>query len=116
MGKAVSAGVEEGPPLALAATDVTGMEATRATAGLRLMIHHFAQAAMLEVDALIRQHPVGPALQLAAHRDIGRVGAVIVDAGVSLGIDPDAQVGLSRTGDKDAQVGGKQHIGIFADG
>ena len=78
------------------------------------MVHHFLQTAMLEVDALIRQHPVGSAFQLAAHRDVWRVCAVIIDAGVSFGIYPDAQVGLSRAGDKDAQVGGEQHIGVLA--
>ncbi len=78
------------------------------------MVHYLAQAAMLEVDALIRQHAVGPTLQLAGNRNIRRVCTMIVDAGVSLGIYADAQVGLSRAGDKDAQVGGKQHIGILA--
>ena len=78
------------------------------------MIHYFAQAAMLEVDALIRHDPVRPALQLTGHGDIRRICAVIVDAGVALGIYADAQIGLSRTGDEDAQVGGKQDIGVLA--
>jgi hypothetical protein len=78
------------------------------------MIHHFPQTAMLEADALIGQHAVGSALQLAAYRDIRRVGAVIIDAGISLGVYADAQFSLSRAGDKDAQVRGDQHIGILA--
>ncbi len=69
---------------------------------------------MLEIDALIGHDPIGSAFQLAGHGDVGRLCAVIVDAGVSLGIYPDAEVGLSRTGDEDAQVGGKQDIGVFA--
>jgi hypothetical protein len=78
------------------------------------MIHHLAQAPMLEVHALIRHYPVRPAFQLAAHRDVRRVCAMVVHAGISLGIYPDAQVGLSRAGDEDAQIGSKQHIGILA--
>ncbi len=69
---------------------------------------------MLEGDTLIGQHPVYSAVELAADRNIGRVGAVIVYAGIALGIDADAEVGFSRARDKDAQVGGKQHIGVFA--
>jgi hypothetical protein len=74
------------------------------------MIHHFAQAAMLEIDALIRHDPIRSTFQLARHRDVGRICAMVVDAGISLGIYPDAEVGLPRTRDEDAQVGGEQDI------
>jgi hypothetical protein len=79
------------------------------------MIHHFTQAAVLEVHALIRHDSIGSAFQLAGHGDVWGICAVVVDAGVSLGIYPNAQVGLSRTGDEDAEVGGKQDIGVLAD-
>ncbi len=78
------------------------------------MIHDFPQAAMLEIDALIGHHPIGPALQLAAHGDVGRLCAVIVDTGVSVGIYANAQVCLPRAGDEDPQVGGQQNIRILA--
>jgi hypothetical protein len=78
------------------------------------MIHHLVQAAMLEIDALIRHDPIRSTFQLAGHGDVGRICAVIVDAGITLGIYPDAEVGLPRTGDEDAQVGSKQDIGVFA--
>jgi hypothetical protein len=79
------------------------------------MIHHFAQAAMLEVHALIRHDPIRSAFQLTGNSDVGRICAVIVNAGISLGIYADAEVRLPRTGDEDAQVGGKQDIGVLAD-
>ena len=78
------------------------------------MIHHFTQAAVLEVRALIRHDSIGSAFQLAGHGDVWGICAVVVDAGVPLGIYPDAQIGLPRTGDQDAQVGREQDIGIFA--
>jgi hypothetical protein len=78
------------------------------------MIHHLVQAAMLEIDALVRHDPIRSTFELAGHGDVGRICAVIVDAGISLGIYPDAEVGLSRTGNKNVQVGGKQDIGVFA--
>jgi hypothetical protein len=78
------------------------------------MIHHLVEAAMLEIDALIRHDPIGSTFQLAGHGDVRRLCAVIVDAGISLGIYPDAEVGLPWTGDEDAQVRSKQNIGVFA--
>jgi hypothetical protein len=60
------------------------------------MIYDFAQAAMLEVDTLVGQHPVSSALQLTAYRDIRRTCTVIVDAGITLRIYADAEVSLSR--------------------
>jgi hypothetical protein len=79
------------------------------------MVHNLVQAAMLKIDALIRHDPIRSAFQLAGHGDVGRICAVIVDAGISLGIYADAEVGLPRTGDEDAQIGSKQDIGVFAD-
>jgi hypothetical protein len=61
------------------------------------MIYDFAQAAMLEVDTLVGQHPVSSTLQLTAYRDIRRTCTVIVDAGIALRIYADAEVSLSRT-------------------
>ncbi len=78
------------------------------------MIDHFAQAAMLKADTLVRQHPVSASLELAAYRDVRRIGAVIVDAGVALGIHADTQVGTTRARDENAQVGGHQHVRILA--
>jgi hypothetical protein len=78
------------------------------------MIHHLVEAAMLEIDALIRHDAIGSAFQLAGHGDVRRLCAVIVDAGISLRIYPDAEVGLPWAGDEDAQVRGKQNIGVFA--
>jgi hypothetical protein len=78
------------------------------------MIHHLVQAAMLEIDALIRHDPIGSTFELAGHGDIRRFCAVIVDASISLRIYPDAEVGLPWTRDEDAQVRGKQDIGVFA--
>src|ERR1700722_16766974 len=75
-----------------------------ASAGLMLGVHHLAQAAVLEADVLAWLDTVEAALKLATHRDVGGVGATVVDAGVALAADPDAEVGLARPGDEDAQV------------
>jgi 16S rRNA C1402 N4-methylase RsmH len=78
------------------------------------MIHHLVEAAMLEINALIRHDPIGSAFQLTAHSDVRRLCAVIVDAGISFGIYPDAEVGLPWTRDEDAQVRCEQNIGVSA--
>ena len=64
-----------------------------AAAGLMLRVHHLAQAAVLEAYVLARLDTVEAALKLAADRDVGCVGATVVDAGVALAADPDAEVG-----------------------
>lgn len=69
---------------------------------------------MLEIDALVRHDSVRSAFQLAGHGHVRRICAVIIDAGISLGIYPDAEVGLPRTRNENAQVGGKQDIRVFA--
>jgi hypothetical protein len=80
------------------------------------MIYDFAQAAVLEIHTLVGQYPVSSSLKLTTHRDIRRICTVIVYAGITLRIDADAEGGLSGTRNKNAQIGGKQHIGVFAHG
>jgi hypothetical protein len=78
------------------------------------MVHHFTQTSVLEVHALVWHDPIGSAFQLAGHSDVWRIRAVVIDAGVSFGIHPDAQIGLPGAGDQDAQVWGDQDIGVLA--
>jgi hypothetical protein len=78
------------------------------------VVDHLSQAAVLKTDPLVGQHTVSASFELAAYRDIRCIGAVIVDAGVSLGVDADAEIGVPRCRDEDAQVGGHEHIRVLA--
>jgi hypothetical protein len=69
---------------------------------------------VFEENALVGLNAIGAAFKETAGEDVGSIVAVIVYTGVALAVDPEAEMGLSRPGDEDAQVGGKKNVGILA--
>jgi hypothetical protein len=85
-----------------------------AAAELLLIVDDLLEAAVFEEDALIRLDAISAAFKQAAGEDIGGMIAAVVDAGVALIVDAEAEVGLARPGDEDAEIGSEQDVGILA--
>ena len=62
---------------------------------------------------LIWLDAIEAAVELTAYGDVGSVRTVVVNAGVTLGVDSNLEVGVAGSGNQDAQVRREQHIGIF---
>ena len=85
---------------------------SRAPARLPLVVHHLAQAPMLEHHPLPRLHPINPALKHAAHRNIRRIGAPIVHASIALRPQPHLDRRRPRPADRNAEVRRQNYIRI----
>lgn len=69
---------------------------------------------MQEENTLVGLDAIGPAFEKIAGEDVGSIVAMVVDTGVAVVVDAKAEMGLTGTRDKDAQVGSEEDVGILA--
>jgi len=86
----------------------------RTAAGFLFVVDDLLKAAVLEEDALVGLDAVSAALEETAGENVGSLVAVIVNAGVALIVDAEAEVDPAGWRDEDAKVGREQDVGILA--
>ncbi len=86
----------------------------RAAAGFGFVIDDLGDGAVLEEHALVGLDAVSLAGEEAGDGDVGRVLAVVVDAGVAVVGEADLDGGVAGTADEDAEVGSEDDVGELA--
>lgn len=99
--------------LALRERKVVGLRCgwrRRTAAWLFFLIDNFMHASVLEHDALAGLDVIVAAVEDAGDKDVRRVGAAVVDAGITVFAEADFDFGGAGSADKDAEIRGEEDV------